>query len=64
MHLFARPIFESECTQFLNGLRKSDPTLQEKQAAGWALLRDKPLDLEQRQRDEDSRVKRSGYVYK
>ncbi|HEY8606265.1 MAG TPA: DUF3460 family protein [Noviherbaspirillum sp.] len=56
--------YESEFTKFLKELKQKDPTLEEKQRAGRALLWDKaPIDLDARRRAEESRVKQQPYVY-
>lgn len=56
--------YVSEFTKFLNDLKEKDPTLEEKQRAGRALLWDKaPIDLDARKRAEESRVKQQSYVY-
>jgi hypothetical protein len=57
-------LYESEATQFINELKKKDPKLEESQRAGRALLWDKaPIDLDQRKRADESRVKQQAYVY-
>ena len=57
-------LYESEASQFINALKKKDPTLEESQRAGRALLWDKaPIDLDQRKRADESRVKQQAYVY-
>ena len=56
--------YVSEITQFINDLKKKDPTLEEKQRAGRALLWDKaPIDLDARRRAEESRIPQAAYVY-
>ncbi|HEY0847443.1 MAG TPA: DUF3460 family protein [Noviherbaspirillum sp.] len=56
--------YVSDFTKFLNELKAKDPTLEEKQRAGRALLWDKaPIDLDARKRAEESRVKQQAYVY-
>lgn len=56
--------YESELTRFIKDLKQKDPKLEEKQRAGRALLWDKaPLDLDARERAEQSRVKQQPYVY-
>lgn len=56
--------YVSDFTKFLTELKQKDPTLEEKQRAGRALLWDKaPLDLDARKRAEESRVKQQAYVY-
>lgn len=57
-------LYESEITQFISALKKKNPNLEESQRAGRALLWDKePIDLDQKQRADDSRVKQQAYVY-
>jgi len=57
-------LYESEATQFINDLKKKNPKLEESQRAGRALLWDKaPIDLDQRKRADESRVKQQAYVY-
>ncbi len=56
--------YESEITQFIKELKQKNPKLDEQQRAGRALLWDKaPIDLEARDRAEESRVKQQAYVY-
>lgn len=56
--------YTSEITQFIEGLKKKNPGLEESQREGRALLWDKPpVDLEVRQRALDSKVAQQAYVY-
>jgi hypothetical protein len=56
--------YESEATQFINGLKKQNPQLEDSQRAGRALLWDKaPIDLDWKRRNDDSRIKQKAYVY-
>lgn len=56
--------YVSDFTKFLNDLKQKDPTLEEKQRAGRAILWDKaPVDLDARRRAEESRIKQQAYVY-
>ncbi|MBI1889549.1 MAG: DUF3460 family protein [Burkholderiales bacterium] len=56
--------YESEITQFLQELKQKNPKLEEQQREGRARLWDKaPLDLDARERAEQSRVKQQAYVY-
>ena len=65
MNLFARPEYESEFTLFLQELKQRDPSLQEKQNAGRALLWDKaPIDLDEQRRLDASKLKPQAYTYK
>ena len=64
MNIFSRPAYESEFTQFLNDWKRRDPSIQEGQRMGLALLWDKlPVDEEERRRANTSAVKRSAYAY-
>ena len=57
-------LYESEITRFIKELKEKNPKLEEQQRAGRALLWDKaPLDLDARDRAEQSRVKQQAYVY-
>lgn len=57
-------MYQSEITQFLNQLKEQKPELEEQQRKGRALLWDKqPLDLDERERQQASRVKQTSYVY-
>lgn len=57
-------LYESEITRFIKDLKEKNPKLEEQQRAGRALLWDKaPLDLDARDRAEQSRVKQQAYVY-
>jgi hypothetical protein len=56
--------YESEATLFLKELKQNNPTLEQKQREGRALLWDKaPIDLDARRRTEESRIKQQPYVY-
>lgn len=56
--------YESDITRFLKELKAKDPALEQKQRAGRAIWWDKaPIDLEERKRAEESRVKQQAYVY-
>lgn len=56
--------YVSEFTKFITELKQNNPSLEEKQRAGRAILWDKtPIDLDARRRDEESRVKQQPYVY-
>lgn len=56
--------YESEATQFINGLKKQNPALEDSQRAGRALLWDKaPIDLDWKRRNDASRLKQKAYVY-
>lgn len=56
--------YESEITRFIKELKEKNPKLEEQQRAGRALLWDKsPIDLDARDRAEESSVKQQAYVY-
>ncbi|CAN7469641.1 DUF3460 family protein [Trinickia sp. LjRoot230] len=57
-------MYLSDITQFLSQLKQQQPTLEEEQRRGRALLWDKqPLDLEERTRQQASGIKQTPYVY-
>lgn len=57
-------MYQSDITQFLNQLKQQKPQLEEQQRKGRALLWDKqPLDLDERERQQASRVKPTSYAY-
>ena len=56
--------YESDITKFIKELKQKNPKLEEQQREGRALLWDKaPIDLDQRERVEDSRIRQQAYVY-
>ena len=56
--------YESDITRFLKELKQKDPALEEKQRTGRAIFWDKaPINLDERKRTEESRVKQQPYVY-
>ncbi|AKL99112.1 MULTISPECIES: DUF3460 family protein [Burkholderia cepacia complex] len=56
--------YQSDVTQFLNQLKQQKPTLEEEQRKGRSLLWDKqPIDLEERDEQQESGVKQTSYVY-
>jgi hypothetical protein len=57
-------MYQSDITKFLNELKQQRPTLEEEQRRGRALLWDKlPVDLEERARQQASRVTQTPYAY-
>lgn len=44
MHIFYRPKYQSDATQFIDALKAKDPTLAAKQLEGRALLWNKQID--------------------
>lgn len=57
-------LYESEATQFINSLKQSNPTLEQSQREGRALLWDKaPINLDEQQRLAESKIGQQAYVY-
>ena len=57
-------MYQSDFTQFLQQMKAQKPALEAEQRAGRALLWDKqPIDLDEVQRTQQSRVKQTPYVY-
>jgi hypothetical protein len=57
-------MYQSDITQFINQLKEKNPKLESEQREGRALLWDKqPVDLDERQRQQQSRVQQTSYVY-
>ncbi|MEY4752770.1 MAG: hypothetical protein RJA44_445 [Pseudomonadota bacterium] len=55
--------YQSEATQFIEGLKKQDPKLEERQRQGRALLWDLEQDREALAGYKDGRVAQQPYVY-
>ncbi|AOJ01250.1 MULTISPECIES: DUF3460 family protein [Burkholderia] len=56
--------YQSDITQFLNQLKQQKPTLEEEQRKGRSLLWDKqPIDLDERDTQQQSSVRQTSYVY-
>lgn len=59
-----QPDYQSELTQFINQFKQQHPSLEEEQRQGRALLWDKrPINLDERKREQQSRIKQGAYVY-
>lgn len=57
-------LYQSEATQFINGLKAANPQLEQSQRDGRALLWDKaPIDLDTQERTLASGIKQQAYVY-
>lgn len=56
-------MYKSDVTRFIEQLRRERPHLERSQREGRALLWDRPQDLETMQRERQSRVPVSSYVY-
>lgn len=63
MHLFRRPNYESEATQFILQLKAQRPELDAQQREGRSLLWDKPVDREAQKGFKAARVAQQPYVY-
>jgi len=56
--------YKSDMTKFIDDLKAKNPHIDEGQRAGRALLWDKePINLDERARAEQSRIKQQPYVY-
>lgn len=62
-HLFSRPHYASEATQFINKLKSEHPHLEAGQKAGRALLWDRSVDRQAQQEFSAARVPQKPYVY-
>ncbi|MEX8499461.1 MAG: DUF3460 family protein [Leptothrix ochracea] len=62
MPLFWKP-YQSEATQFIESLKKQDPTLESRQIAGRALLWEQPVSREEVREVTAARVAQQPYVY-
>lgn len=57
-------MYQSDTTQFLAQLKTQKPSLEAEQRAGRSLLWDKqPVDLDEAERQKQSRVPQNSYVY-
>lgn len=63
MSLFRRPHYDSEITQFINGLKQEKPDLEARQRAGRALLWDKAVDRSAWKEYREAQVAQQPYVY-
>jgi hypothetical protein len=63
MHIFGRPHYTSDATQFIDQLKADRPQLEAEQRKGRALLWDRPLDREFQRQAEAARVAQGAYVY-
>ncbi len=62
-HIFRRPDYQSDTTQFISELKQQRPTLEAEQRAGRALLWDKPQDRAAQAEYSEARVPQQPYVY-
>jgi hypothetical protein len=63
LRIFRRPDYNSEITQFIEGLKMEKPELEAQQRAGRALLWDKHVNREAQADWRDARVPQKPYVY-
>ncbi|BBB67364.1 hypothetical protein UNDYM_3111 [Undibacterium sp. YM2] len=57
-------LYESEATNFIKDLKKTNPALEQSQRDGRALLWDKQaIDLDTQKRNLESRINQQAYVY-
>jgi hypothetical protein len=63
MHIFYRPFYTSEATQFLEQLKRDRPQLDAAQREGRELLWDQPVDREALRAYREAQVAQQPYVY-
>ena len=63
MHLFYRPKYQSEATQFINELKSKNPEMEAGQRLGRSLLWDKTVDRSAWSDFRAARVAQKPYVY-
>lgn len=63
MSIFRRPDYQSDTTQFINGLKTQKPSLEAEQRAGRALLWDKNVDRSAWDDFDAAEVAQKPYVY-
>jgi len=63
MHIFRRPDYQSEVTQFISQLKMDKPTLEAEQLAGRDLLWDKEINRDAAADIAAGRVAQKAYVY-
>ena len=63
MSIFRRPDYQSDTTQFINGLKTQKPSLEAEQRAGRALLWDKNVDRSAWVDFDAAEVAQKPYVY-
>ena len=63
MSFFRRPDYQSDATQFINGLKTQKPSLEAEQRAGRALLWDKNVDRSAWDDFDAAEVAQKPYVY-
>ncbi len=63
MHIFYRPMYQSEASTFINGLKAKDPQMAARQVEGRALLWDKKIDRDAASEYRAAKVTQNAYVY-
>ena len=63
MHLFRRPDYQSDATQFINQLKAEKPDLEARQRQGRELLWDTSVDRQAWEGYRSARVQQQPYVY-
>lgn len=63
MHIFYRPLYQSDATQFIDQLKAKDPGVAARQRQGRELLWDKPVDRQAWQAYRAAQVAQKPYVY-
>jgi len=63
MHIFYRPLYKSDATEFIEQLVAKDPGLEARQREGRKLLWDKPVNREAWQEFHAAQVAQKPYVY-
>ncbi|MDD2918343.1 DUF3460 family protein [Rhodoferax sp.] len=63
MHIFYRPLYQSDATQFIDQLRAEDPGIEVRQREGRELLWDKPVDRQAWEEYRAAQVAQKPYVY-
>jgi hypothetical protein len=63
MNIFRRPDYQSEATQFIDGLKAAKPTLEAEQRKGRDLLWDKAVDRTAVKAYGEAKVAQKPYVY-
>jgi hypothetical protein len=63
MHIFRRPDYKSDTTQFLEQLKQAQPTLASEQRSGRALLWNKLVDRDAWKGYRTAKVTQKPYVY-
>ena len=62
-HIFRRPDYQSDTTQFIDGLKTAKPSLEAEQRAGRKLLWDKAVNRQLQAEYSDARLPQKPYDY-